>query len=470
MNYSNEVKIINEFISQSKVDEVTINDFKIWPFLRLSIIDRVLINKGVFGVRNHSKLRLNDLFNLLSNTFFSFISVFTMLRLGRRKFLFIGFSRRTLEGHNYIDKFHDPIIEQLNSEDCVMLERPYNKKHSRLRSTECPIISLDFFVYFSEFLSRVLSFSYRLRYKAEITDLANKLEPIYSDRAFIAKLMSREIAKFHVQNLFNNLFLKVFKPEKVIVTNRGLHLSMLYCANKAQIETSELQHGVTLANDISYTNQNDGLLSVNKFLTFGDYWCEGYQWAGDETEVVSFGFKYINNRRQILFENSKVEKEVTRNILFVSQPELHSQINNELDLLAKNNIDCNFILKLHPQDLQGYKTRYLLALSNKNVTVFNDSTCDNYALFSRVDYVFGYNSTMLYEAHYFGCSVYILNFSNQDLSLIFGNSIKCFSEITQPIIDFDKEERNAVFTTGDIGEQFFSSKNENIIYEFFSGR
>lgn len=469
MNYSNEVKAINDFISKSNIDEVAINDFKIWPFIRLAIIDRILIKKGVFGVRNHSRLRLTDLLHIIANTLVSCVSLLKVLFLGRRKFLFVGFSRRTLEGKNYIDKFHDPIIEQLNSRDCVMLERPYNKKHSRNRTTECPIVNIDFFVYFSEFVSRITCSFYRLKYKSEIEEFSNKLAPIYSDKAFVAKLLSREIAKFQVQNLFNKFFIKVFKPEKVIVTNRGLHLSLLYCANKAQIETSELQHGITLANDISYTNQNDGLLGINKFLTFGEYWCEGYQWAGDETEVLSFGFQYINNRRNALSLSCKSRELLTRKILVVSQPELHSQINNDLHLLAKTNIDCKFIIKLHPQDFQGYEKRYSLALSNENVTVFSESSCDNYSLFSQVDCVFGYNSTMLYEAHYFGCSVYIINFSNQDLSLIFGKSIECFSEITQPVIDFDSEEGCSVGTSENIGELFFSSRHENMIYEFFKG-
>ncbi|TMP59523.1 hypothetical protein CWB77_13670 [Pseudoalteromonas sp. S1610] len=468
MNYSNEVKVINEFISKSKIDDILINDFNVWPLIRLSVIDKLLINEGVFGVRNHSTLKLSHLLSVIYNSIVSLFSLMMAIRLGRRKFLFVGFSRRTKDGSQAIDKFHDPIINELNSKDCVMIERPFKAKHFSRRATQCPIVNLDFFVYFTEFYSRAFSFFYRLRYKADLSALANKLEPIFSDRSFIIKSTSREIAKFHIQNLFNNYLLKIFQPQKVIVTNRGLHLSLIYCANKAMIETSELQHGITLANDISYTEQNDGLLGVNNFLAFGDYWCQGYKWAGNETQVISFGFKYIEDKRNNLIVKKPAKKQNLKKVLFISQPELYEQINTELDLIAKNNRDCNFVLKLHPQDIQGYRERYSVALSNTNVTVLDNQICDNYSLFYSFDYVFGYNSTMLYEAYYFGCSVFIVNFTNMNLSSVFGDSMECFAELTQPVINFNVKETTS--KANDVGKLFFSSSNKNILYEFFKGR
>lgn len=467
MNYNNDLIVINKFIKDSKIDEFIIDDFKIWPFIRLATVDKILIKQGVFGIRNHSKFTLKDLFFVMKNTFLSLISLITIAKLGRRKFLFVGFSRRVVEGSYYVDKFHDPIINTLDPADCIMIERPFKKRHYNNRSTNCPIVNIDFFVYSSELYSRVFSFFYRLKYKKDLNNLANKLEPIYSNKSFIINLASREIAKFHLQNLFNNYFLNIFKPKKVIVTNRGLHLSLLYCANKAMIETSELQHGAVLANNISYTDQNDGLLSVNKFLTFGDYWCQGYKWAGNETQVVSFGFKYIEDKKNDLTVNNSEKKQKLKEILFISQPELCEKINTELDLIAKNNPDYNFILKLHPQDIQGYRERYSVALSNKNVTVLDNQICDNYSLFYSFDYVFGYNSTMLYEAYYFGCSVFIVNFTNMNLSSVFGDSMECFAELTQPVINFNVKE--ATSKANDVGKLFFSSSNKNILHEFFKG-
>ena len=461
MNYYKELKKINFFIHEYKIDVQRIGNHKIWPLIRVQIIDSILIKKDVLGKRNHSEITIRDIGLIVKNSLKSCFSIVSLLLSQKtKKYVFAGFSRRVLESNQYIDKFHDPIIESLPSEDCLMLEKPFQKTHYPDRATKCAIIDIDLLVYLSETSIFLLKPFLRKKYQTDVDNLVSMLSPIYDDKQSIERVVYKELSTFITMNLFNRILLKKLKPQKVIVTTKWIHRSLLYCANIAGIETYELQHGVTLKQNIAYSRDSDGDMGVKNFLAFGDYWCKGYQWGGD-VNVIPFGFKYINNK--VAEVVNKVEPNISHveRILFISQPELFKKTNQELNLLAKDNIDKQFILKLHPQDVGRYEERYNLALNNSNVSVISNKSIDNYILFSEVDYVIGYNSTLLYEALYFDCSVHIINLEKQDLFLTFGDSLNYFHQIFDCKLSFNSKNKKKIL----ISQQ---QENKRMIFKYLS--
>lgn len=94
--------------------------------------------------------------------------------------------------------------------------------------------------------------------------------------------------------------------------------------------------------------------------------------------------------------------------MLVSEPGCWQELARPFSETVARHPDKRFILKLHPQDIDNWPSRYPVGLA-ENVTVVDDPSADLYELFGQCQAVVGYGSTVLYEASFFGLKVCLLN-------------------------------------------------------------
>ncbi len=128
-----------------------VGNVNILPLIRRNIKFKYL--KSIDNERsqtNFTSRNFNDVFKVIFGSFKSLFGFVSLFFLREKEFLFLGFSRRVVQKDGFSkDIFHDDLIQFLGKDKCLMIEKPFRLSHSKKRSTICPIIDYDFFMYFS---------------------------------------------------------------------------------------------------------------------------------------------------------------------------------------------------------------------------------------------------------------------------------------------------------------------------------
>lgn len=398
-----DIRKINDYVKEKKIHEIEVLNLPIWPLIRTEVSDRILKKQGFFESRNNTSISLKKIIQGSSG---ALVSAFHLIKLvctkQKKKEMFVGFARRSLDEGVWVDKFHDPILKNKTSDDYLFLEKPYKFEHFKNDLARYKVIYYDLEVYLSEILSRILYPFYigKVRKQIKETDLMKLL----NDHEYLSSLITRKLIKFKIGKFISDLIFKNVEIDNLYLTNRSIHYPMILSAKENNVNVYELQHGVVLQEDALYNDIDEGKLSVDYFLTFSPYWSENYCWAGYSTKVIPFGFKYIHDKRaKFRRENSK-----RNDVLVISQPEMAKMLCLDIIKLSNSYSDINFIIKLHPQDIGNYRLRYKEILKFDNVSFIDQFDVDNYALLSRFNYVLGYYSTMMFEARFFNVKAIVL--------------------------------------------------------------
>jgi len=401
VKFIHNIKNIDTISEERKFSLLKINDVYIWPLVRKNVYQNALKNNDGINNLNYSTYSINFVFKVFLSTILSFFSLLKFfLKIQHKKFVFLGFSRRFLENGEFVDKFHDPIIDSLELDDCLLIEKPFKGSHSNNRATKSDILDYDVIFYAVKFISFLCSPLYFVINRVEIQNVCRKINTDLKCRDVVTCLfLSKKVFEFKLEGRVACYFLRKLNTDKLIVTSRWLHFPFIYAANMLDIETIEIQHGAILRSSMFYKNVDDFEFGIDTMLTFSEFWND-YPWGAKKT--LSIG------SHQYQFEKSKdsYESKVVSSILLVSQPELSTRFSQDIVNLSRANIDKTFVVKLHPQDHVGFSERYSQCIDLVNVRFVKDFTRSEGL--GSFDLVLGYKSTMLYEASSRGIPVGLL--------------------------------------------------------------
>lgn len=183
----------------------------------------------------------------------------------------------------------------------------------------------------------------------------------------------------------------------------GAEKPLLISIAKARgIVTMEVQHGVF---DIAF-NYGTELLKNDSFrsyktdvlLTFGKYWSK---YVNVSSRVYELGNPYLSLINDFDYDLDQDKK----HIMFISQG---SDTENLVDIAVRLSHlisdDYLIIYKCHPNERQN-RDRYTNLFAGLKIKVSFDNNI--YSLLKHVDSVIGSYSTVLFEALYFDCNIFI---------------------------------------------------------------
>lgn len=388
----------------------------IWEVIKRRTIVSSFEKSEEVGKINHSDFSGGRLLITLYNVILSVLKI--PLLFQNKDYLFLGFSRRVNVDNEYLDLYHDHLIESVGEEKCIMLERPVKGRHLKPRKFKYRVIYLDLMCYFSELVSRVL---FLKASSAGFNDLKVHLES-YGIQTPSLSVVNREINRFKVEELFAKFILSKIKPKSITITSKWLHLPFVMAANKKGIPVYEVQHGARFYYNLAYQGFGDfNKIRIDGFLTMGDAW-NSFPW--ETRNVIPVGNSNFANV-------NKTESEVKgglRSVLYISQPEIWETVVHDVAHLAARNPDYEITLRFHPKDIGDLEHRYGGLRDLPNIVFeFPDGNVSESIL--RHSLVVGYSSTVLFQSSDLGVPTSLMigkGGSIEDYEDMFGDMIGSF--------------------------------------------
>jgi len=391
---------------QAKLYDIRILGISPWRLIRVPVLEAILAKRRGLGRSNHNRVDIHRVPQMIAGVG---RSLWHMLRLRRRRYLILGFPRRRLEDGDWIDPFSDPLIDCLGPENVLCIERPFGGVHFRPQRTR-NIIHYDLLTAISLITSTAFAFIPWLLWRQEIRTLACRLERIgpISSR-WIAMLAGRALVSFWIERCAAAVLLALVRPRAVLLTIRRHHHPWIHASRARAIPVYELQHGAMSEGGFKYSTPYDPKLDPDLFLTFGEYW-NASEWGVPASAVQTIGFKYIADKQPCVPAAPSAGR---KKVMLVSQPHVWRTMDAIFGAMVAAFPDVQFLLKLHPQDVDRWWERYRSGRA-PNVQVCGEMYPDLYSLFAECDCVCGYDSTVLFEASFLGLKVGILNTDGQN--------------------------------------------------------
>lgn len=387
----------------ARLAELKWRDVPLWRLTRNILVDEYLARQGVRDRSNHNRPGLRALVQLTAGIV---ISLAHLRRLRRRRILVLAFPRRRPEGAEWVDPFSDPLIEFMGESTVLSVEKPFVGVHCRPPRTR-RIVYYDWIMAVGSAAAWAFGWTARLFARSTLDALADRVSlrldvPVGKVR----RIASRELVRFRVESSILRAAMRLIRPEVVLLTSRWVHLPAIHAARSVGAKVLELQHGVPNPLGYKYSTVTDPCLDPDLMLTFGEYWSR-FDWGLPRDRVIAIGYRHIWQRRAMLARGPG-EHDPGLPVMLVSQPEMSARLSAHFEAIAEANADVRFLLKLHPQDIHGWRRRYPVGLRS-NVEVCDEPAGDIQAMFSKCSAVVGHNSTALFEASFFGLKVGILN-------------------------------------------------------------
>jgi hypothetical protein len=371
----------------------------LWRLVRVPVLEQHLAALRARGSSNHNRPSLRRMPRVVSSLL---LSIAHLARLRHRRVLVLGFPRRHEHEGEWVDPFSDPLIDTLEQGESLCIERPYVGEHYQPARTR-EIVYYDWVPTLATIASHLAFVLPLLLCRRQIRSLADRVHGMLGvPRARTRMLAARAIVRFWIERYIASAVLRVVRPEVVLLTIRRHHYAFINACRPLGIRVYELQHGAIAEGGYKYSTPYDPSLDPDAFLTFGDHW-NAMDWGMAKRDVLTIGFKYIADRARLAASATQGDK-----VMLVSQPQLWRKLADAYGRMVRANPDVRFILRLHPQDVTGWERRYPFGEAS-NVEVSAGSGSDLYAVFRQCACAIGYDSTVLFEASFFGLAVGILN-------------------------------------------------------------
>lgn len=425
--------------AQSGVFDFKIAEVPIWRALRNDFIERDLLKQHARDESNHNRPTFKRLVIFAGNVL---RSLGQLRGVHRYDYIILGFPRRKKVREVWVDNFSDPIIDLLGQDRTLCIERPFTGVHYRPAKTK-HILDYDFVIFLARSLSVMLGWSVGLVYSARVRRITTVLcERFGTGRRSTRTAIGVSVIRFWIEAACARWILSVARPKLVFLTSRWVHLPFAFACKQKRIAVVELQHGVPNPDSFKYRTRTDESLDPDWFLTFGEYWSRT-DWGIPGDRVLPLGYPYIWERRNTVATHIRSSRE--GRVMLVSQPEMWSRLSRMFEGIVETHPALQFLLKLHPQDVDQWEERYPIALA-ANVEVEKDAAKDLYDLFAQWPVVVGYNSTVLFEAAFFGIKTGVLNFDgvNRCPAIEYSGRFN-FLELREPsdlakLLDAEKQE------------------------------
>jgi hypothetical protein len=404
--------LINKFHKmESKNDLFSLGkdiNLPFWDIIRYNVYLKYNYPEKDRTKLSHSvKHGLDDYYKI----FKKFISFVLNIFILKNDIIILTASRYTDKNGKSYDKSALPIIKALNG-NCIILE-PF------LGGSLVYDFIYDFSNIFRRFFPRK---NISLQY-------FNKVNSILVD-TFGSNLISYEeinklIQNFHSDYFFYKLFFFLVKNKKLIICTGNPKASIL-AANKLNIDTYLVQHAGIENDEIDYSypydiNRESFILFPDFVLTFGDYWCKGFNVPAKK--IVSIGNDFFSNIPNVEEDGS----------ILVASTIVHGGELKEITLaLANEKPNLNIVFKLHPDEFK-LKSEYLKYFENNSNVKVISTEIDTSILIAKSQLVILIVSAVIYEALNQNKKVAILEKINykRQLNLIHFGNIYFFNSLIQ---------------------------------------
>lgn len=213
----------------------------------------------------------------------------------------------------------------------------------------------------------------------------------YYDESYFPNHLKGLQTSISLHSLINTLC--NIKPS-IIINFEGCHITdqlIGEIGKLMKIKTICIQHGYAPFYPSTFRNMN-----YSKFLTWGDYFSEGFNPFNLNSKFIAVGNHILQN---INNKNSRVKVisffvQVTK--YFISQ-EYYDNFINLIIFTAKNNLNLKIVVREHPSNPIPEKYINLLKLEN-NIVFMNKETHDVGEVLQRSDIAVSISSTSLIEA------------------------------------------------------------------------
>lgn len=384
-----------------RLHQIEVLDVSLWRLIRVPVIERHLAMRHGRGRSNQNRVPLRRIPSVAASIA---RSICHLSRLGRRQYLVLGFPRRTFEEGEWVDPFSDPLIDLLGPDKTICLEKPFGGEHSRPPKTR-DIIYYDWVTALTLVASSMAFFVPLIVFRRQISELAHRVHRMTGiPSRGTGRMAAKAIVRFWLERALARRLLSVVRPRAMLLTIRRHHHPLIHVCKIRGIPVYELQHGAIAEGGYKASTPYDSKFDPDVFLTFGEYWNKA-EWGLPVGSVKTIGFKYLVDRRAGLAGRFTVRG---KKVMLVSQPHLSRVLEPAYSWIVEHFPAVEFILKLHPQDVGRWWERYPCGKKD-NVKVQAEASPDLYSLFAECSCVIGYDSTVLFEASFFGLVTGILN-------------------------------------------------------------
>lgn len=399
--HAHEVQELTAWERDEGLFDYRLGGIPLWRLIRSRYFSAYLSRAGVRGLDNYNRPRLGSLLHFLGGVGRSLIHT---LRLRRYRHLVIGFARRRLDDGVWVDTFFDPLIDIMGRADTLCIERPFMGRHFRPAHTH-NLMYYDWIKAVASLLGRFFPWIVAFRADTRLNALAQVVAAkVGTTPESVRRSLSRAYVEFLVERQCARYVVARLSPKTLLLVNRGINHGVIAACRERGVRVFELQHGVMHVNGYKQGTQYDEHIDPHGFLTFGECW-NRFDWGVPKDGVKVLGYRYIWQQRERQRRSGQPRGDA---VMLVSEPGCWQELARPFSEIVARHPDQHFILKLHPQDVGDWPTRYPVGLVG-NVAVVDDPSADLYDLFGRCRAVVGYGSTVLYEASFFGLKVCLLN-------------------------------------------------------------
>lgn len=422
------IKKIRKIENNFKIEDFTINEFNIWPLVRLELFKK-------FG-ENKKKLKENKIKkNYFKIFFISLIHLFYCFKYNKKinsyknrdiETIFFSDKRFYYEKYNskYINTLIDPYFYFNKSKKKIKIEtiNSIGGKKKFFEPQYLNIYSLSIF--------RYIILKFNLLFKI---DLRNKIDKKlkYLEKKYSLVLNSDEIFKYIVNIKFQAVvfekIIKTIKPKSVYIScyYNLENFAISYVCNKLRIRCYDIQHGgienyhLMYAN-WKYKNINKNNLLPKNFLvwdkrpisitTLPNTKLKNFEIIGKQS--INFWKKYLkvsddlNQKKNLKFlHDLKKYKSIVLVCLTTDIPRQLPRLINEL---PKNNF---WLIRAHPRHSNYNLIKKLLSknIKSNNYDINLSSKLNLNILLKYSDkFITDYSST-IYDADYFNLPKLVIN-------------------------------------------------------------
>lgn len=397
MTFKEKLKVIIELESNNydlhKIE--ILKNVPLWRLIRNDIRTEYLKSETSFN--NKSRANSIDFSVYLSSILNSILDILKLLT-ARKALLIFSLPRYMSINNRLTDKLTDGIglILNQNNQKFKIIDRNPNST-SKNRRLPNKTLNISLFIITSKVLSYLLSIITFLVFKKSISRLQNNVRPIYG--LVHSWKIAYRISEFIILSKLYQILFAIIKPPSVVIVNRNISYEIIYACKLLDIPNYELQHGITLGQNVLYSGIYNNMVDPDYFCIFSDHWKKPYFSIPIE-KLITLGCSYSK-----LIQTHKGNSD---KILIISSPDSTDNIFNIISRIARKNNQLYFIYRLHPQeDLSTEQYEILKKISNISL---DKSNIDSLERLSEVNIVIGENSSVLFEAIMLGKAVGRLNY------------------------------------------------------------
>lgn len=365
----------------------------IWCYARLGLYFKLIATYSEsFPSDSYKKV------SIIKNIFYFFLKL-KKIKNNKEQETILFITR--LKKNNKTECFNDQIIgDTLNliekEKELILITQEQNEKFFK------KAFSIDIIHSIIKIFSIFYVFNIKILYNAFLlSKICSNDVPLNFFVLFKTFLKSLIFASAQ-KTIYMYIFKKI-KPKKIFLTDFCSHLGAINAAQSLGIESIDIQHGMFGPNDPTYSWPNlpkEKMPIPEKLIVWGDWWVQALslQKTWENKDIYTSPPAYLADLKRT-HKNKKNEKiKILFATQWVARNHSISFIINFLNIVKKQNIDIEFLIKLHPADM-SFKNLFIdIEKKFKNICFVIDFSVDTYELILNSSVVVSYASTILIES------------------------------------------------------------------------